>query len=91
MTIQSQTQSFTFTIKPVLTHDCDCCTFLGGTVVQGQFVEYYECDDTIIARTGNEPHNNRSMPLAMIKHTLQRNVSKLRESIWLPVVNFFNE
>jgi hypothetical protein len=73
---QTQTQTFTFTTAPVLAHDCDCCKFLGGTIVQGQFVEYYQCEDTVIARTGNGAQDNRSFPIAFI---LQRDFGS---SVW---------
>lgn len=43
-------------------HDCNCCTYLGSKVVEGEHYDFYQCRNEIIGRYGNEPQENRAMP-----------------------------
>ena len=54
------------TTKPQLTHDCEACTFLGGKIVDGTFYDYYTCNESIIARFGNDGPEYASMPKKLV-------------------------
>ena len=51
--------------RPVHTHDCDCCTFLGTHGVGHKRWDAYLCDAgaTVILRYGSEDAQNRSVPV----------------------------
>lgn len=70
-----------YTIKPIYTHDCDCCKFLGGTIWGQQYIEYYQCGDTAIARMSSEPSDNLSRPIALFS-TQAKLVGG--SSVWIP-------
>lgn len=43
-------------MKPIFTHDCDSCTFLGSAVIEGKEFDLYHCayEPTVIARFSSE-------------------------------------
>lgn len=65
------------TKNPVHVHDCACCKFVGGAIVNKQMVDYYRCEDTIIARFGDNPEENRSLPEFIV------NQYKGQDETWL--------
>lgn len=70
--------------NPVYVHDCNCCTFLGGAIVNKQMVDYYKCDDTLIARFGDEPQENKSLPEWIVKRYATH------DAIWAKAIKITN-
>ena len=50
------------TTEPALTHDCTACTFKGGKIIDNKFYEFYTCNESLIARFGNDGPEYISMP-----------------------------
>jgi hypothetical protein len=57
-------------------HDCDNCTFLGNTKIEGEISDLYFCpkgaDSDLIARFGNEGWEYRSISLNTFLHVLRQ-------------------
>ena len=54
--------------RPYFKHDCSRCTFLGHAWIDGvRRVDYYQCGNTYIAREGNKPEDNRSLPINIVR------------------------
>ena len=52
-------------IKPVHTHDCDCCTYLGTVMQDGTWHDLYTCRGSAIYRWGSDGPQYSSIPLRM--------------------------
>jgi hypothetical protein len=56
-------------MKPRFKHDCPACLFLG----RHYGYDVYLCDDSILARSGNEPHRYASKFLSVLQRGLNSN------------------
>lgn len=53
--------------RPHFKHDCSCCSHLGGSRINGSWVDYYQCGSSYVARFGHKPEDNRSLPINIVR------------------------
>lgn len=54
-------------MKAHWTHDCNNCRYLASSTGNGMF-DWYECNDTAVARYGDDGPEYWSMPIGMINN-----------------------
>ena len=64
-------------------HDCKECRFL-GTITKPALADVYLCDDTILARTGNEPYDYASWSVSTLESRRNdtRNMTDLMRAMY---------
>ena len=58
-------------------HDCDQCKYAGSMFHHNDILDWYVCNDSVIARRGNDGPEYWSMPISMVKddgYLIGRNV-----------------
>lgn len=49
-------------------HDCNACKYLGSSIGDRRIFDWYECNDTTVARFGDYGPDYWSMPTTMIQN-----------------------
>lgn len=53
-------------MKPIYTHDCPKCKYLGSMFIGHHTADWYKCTDTVVARHGDDGPEYWSMPTSMV-------------------------
>lgn len=53
-------------MKPIYTHDCPKCKYLGSMFIGQHMADWYKCTDSVIARHGDDGPEYWSMPTGMV-------------------------
>ena len=62
-------------------HDCDQCKYTGSMFHHNDILDWYVCNDSVIARRGNDGPEYWSMPISMAKddgYLMSRDVHDFR-------------